>query len=197
MFSYIKGILTYKEPTNCTLDVHGIGFEIHITLSTYENLPIIGKEVKLLIHHYVREDAQRLYGFFTFEEKELFLLLISISGIGAKMALTILSGATPDQFKNRIISEDVKSLTLIPGIGKKTAQRIIIELGEKLTQLSGTSSDEMSITAKYPNTEEALRALISLGYNRAESTKAINKALKEIGNNGSLEQYIKIALNKM
>ncbi|MCK4447245.1 MAG: Holliday junction branch migration protein RuvA, partial [Candidatus Marinimicrobia bacterium] len=131
MFAYLKGLVDYKDPTLVVLDVNGIGYQINIPLSTYEVLPLKSKLVKLLIYYHVREDTQSLFGFATKEEKDLFLMLINISGIGPKMALTILSGATPAQFKNRIISGDVKALTLIPGIGMKTAKRIIVELREK------------------------------------------------------------------
>jgi Holliday junction DNA helicase RuvA len=128
MFACISGKLVQKEPTAVVIDANGIGYLINIPLSTYSALPAPGQNAKLLIYHHVREDIQALYGFSTKEEKDLFLLLINISGIGPKMAVTILSGANPDQFRKRIQDGDIKALTLIPGIGLKTAKRIVVEL---------------------------------------------------------------------
>ncbi len=186
-----------KEPTAVVVDVHGVGYWINVPLSTYEVLPPVNHPVKLLIYFHVREDIQALYGFATAEEKELFLMLINISGIGPKMALTILSGASPSQFKTRIRAGDEKALTLIPGIGPKTARRIILELGEKL----GTVQEQpMSLSQSAPlreKGEETLKALLSLGYRRQEAIQAIQKAIQELGEEATLEQYIKTALNKM
>lgn len=197
MFAYLSGNLVMKEPTAVVVDVHGVGYWINVPLSTYEVLPPVNHTVKLLIYFHVREDIQALYGFATAEEKELFLMLINISGIGPKMALTILSGASPSQFKTRIRAGDEKALTLIPGIGPKTARRIILELGEKL----GTDQEQpMSLSQSAPlreKGEETLKALLSLGYRRQEAIQAIQKAIQELGEEATLEQYIKTALNKM
>ena len=197
MFAYISGKLFQKEPTSVIIDVNGIGYQINIPLSTYSALPATGQNAKLLTYYHVREDIQALYGFATPEEKELFLLLISVSGIGPKMAMTILSGTSPEQFRHRILDGDVESLTLIPGIGLKTARRIIIELGEKIGQTSEVVSGELATVTLGATGEEALRALISLGYRRAEALNALRKAVKELGDSAPVEKYIKAALNQM
>ena len=197
MFAYISGKLFQKEPTSVIIDVNGIGYQINIPLSTYSALPATGQNTKLLTYYHVREDIQALYGFATPEEKELFLLLISVSGIGPKMAMTILSGTSPEQFRRRILDGDVESLTLIPGIGLKTARRIIVELGEKIGQTSEVVSGELATVTLGATGEEALRALISLGYRRAEALNALRKAVKELGDSAPVEKYIKAALNQM
>ncbi|HQO73469.1 MAG: Holliday junction ATP-dependent DNA helicase RuvA [Candidatus Marinimicrobia bacterium ADurb.Bin030] len=197
MFAYISGKLFQKEPTSVIIDVNGIGYQINIPLSTYSALPATGQNAKLLTYYHVREDIQALYGFATPEEKELFLLLISVSGIGPKMAMTILSGTSPEQFRRRILDGDVESLTLIPGIGLKTARRIIVELGEKMGQTSEVVSGELATVTLGATGEEALRALISLGYRRAEALNALRKAVKELGDSAPVEKYIKAALNQM
>ncbi|HQQ85370.1 MAG TPA: Holliday junction branch migration protein RuvA [Candidatus Marinimicrobia bacterium] len=197
MFAYISGKLFQKEPTSVIIDVNGIGYQINIPLSTYSALPATGQNAKLLTYYHVREDIQALYGFATPEEKELFLLLISVSGIGPKIAMTILSGTSPEQFRRRILDGDVESLTLIPGIGLKTARRIIVELGEKMGQTSEVVSGELATVTLGATGEEALRALISLGYRRAEALNALRKAVKELGDSAPVEKYIKAALNQM
>ncbi|MFA4838113.1 MAG: Holliday junction branch migration protein RuvA [Candidatus Neomarinimicrobiota bacterium] len=197
MFAYLKGILEHKEPTMVILDVNGVGYQITIPLSTYESLPAPHQMAKLLTYFHVREDIQALYGFATTDERNLFLMLIGISGIGPKMAITILSGASPEHFKRRIISGDVKALTLIPGIGLKTAKRIIIELREKLVGKDETVPEEMDEFSAGQDRDEALKALLSLGYRRSEALNALKKAHQQIGENGTVEQYVKVALNKM
>ncbi|HPC35555.1 MAG TPA: Holliday junction branch migration protein RuvA [Candidatus Marinimicrobia bacterium] len=197
MFAYISGKLVQKEPTLAIIDVNGIGYQVNIPLSTYSALPASGQIAKLLTYYHVREDVQALYGFATPEEKELFLLLISISGIGPKIAMTILSGTNPEQFRRRILDGDVHALTLIPGIGLKTARRIIVELGEKMGQTAELVPDELSTVALGAPGEEALRALISLGYRRPEALNALRKAAKELGDSAPVEKYIKAALNQM
>ena len=197
MFAYISGNLAQKNPTSVVIDVSGIGYEIFIPLSTYEALPPKNHQIKLLIYHYVREDVEALYGFITSDEKNLFQMLISISGIGPKVAISIMSGTNPEQFRNRIISGDVKALTLIPGIGVKTAKRIIVELREKFV-----GTDEHIPEAEggllLPHTaEEALKALLSLGYKRSESMAALRKVTKDIDKEASVEIFIKEALKKM
>ncbi len=197
MFAYLNGKVTYKEPTAVIIDINGVGYSVRIPLSTFQSLPDQGRSVKLYIHHHVREDDQALFGFATQEEKELFLMLINISGIGPKMAITMLSGATPQEFRNRIITNDVKALTLIPGVGKKTAQRIIMELKEKLSAVEAEMELDTSAAQIPIINEEALKALLSLGYKRSESLRALKRAYTEVGENGNLEKYLKVALNKI
>lgn len=197
MYEYISGKLITKEPTSAIVDVHGIGYKIFIPLSTYENIGQPGEPVKLLTHFKVREDDQSLYGFYSNSERDMFLLLNDVSGIGARTAISILSGASVSEFKQRIINQDVKALTLIPGIGKKTAQRIIVELAEKLPKLddSDATTPTAAVSTKSEVVDEAIRALVSLGYNKAQAEKSVTKAVVNLGNSATLEQYIKTALN--
>ncbi|MCK4641878.1 MAG: Holliday junction branch migration protein RuvA [Candidatus Marinimicrobia bacterium] len=197
MYAYLDGIVTYKDPTLLLLDVHGVGYEVLIPLSTFERLPRLNERIKLLIHYHVREDAQTLYGFYSKEEKDLFLKLINISGIGPKMAITILSGASPAQFKSRIIAGDVRALTLIPGIGLKTAKRIIVELREKMVGADDKVPEDLDAIFQTAVSDEALKALLSLGYKRSEAYNALKRASKELGSDAAVETILKVALNKM
>ena len=196
MFEYLSGIVKFKNPTGLVLDVNGVGYRIQIPLSTFEVLPNVEKPFQALIYFHVREDTQSLYGFASAEERDLFLMLIGISGIGPKMALSIMSGASPQQFRKRIIAGDVRALTQIPGIGLKTAKRIIIELKEKFTDADEEIPGESDIPLPSLS-EEALQALLSLGYRRGESLTALKKAAKELAADASIEDILKIALQKM
>ena len=197
MYEYISGKIISKEPTSVIVDVNGIGYIIHIPISTYENIGQQEEHVKLLIHFKVREDGQSLFGFASVAERDLFRLLIDVSGIGTRTAISILSGASVNEFKHKIINQDVKALTLIPGIGKKTAQRIIVELSEKLPKLSTPDKEGEKVTSQMFNqvADEAIRALVSLGYNKITSEKSVANAFAKLGEKATLEQYIKTALN--
>ena len=197
MIAYLDGIVTYKDPTRVLLDLNGVGYEVFIPLSTYERLPRLNERIKLLTYQHIREDIQVLYGFASADEKELFLLLIGISGIGPKMALTILSGATPAQFRQRILDGDVRALTLIPGIGQKTAQRIIVELREKIGGPGDQLPEGFETAFSGQLSDEALKALLSLGYRRSEALKALRKASEQLGADASVEQILKSALKNM
>ncbi|MBT3479006.1 MAG: Holliday junction branch migration protein RuvA [Candidatus Marinimicrobia bacterium] len=194
----ISGKLFAKSPTEAIIDIVGIRFRIRISISAYENLPNIGEAVALLTHLHVKEDILDLYGFKDDAERSLFMNLNTISGIGPRSAMNILSGTNPDEFKSRIVAGDVKSLTVIPGIGAKTAKRIIVELKEKFAadfdgkDDLGFTDDEDSLMVK-----DAINALQSLGYKQAQ----VNKTLKDLemaGDlSGGLEEIIRKALAKM
>lgn len=196
MFAYLQGILVSKQPTSVILDVHGVGYQVNISLSTFEALPPVREQAKLLIYYHSNNEIPELYGFATVEEKELFLMLISISGIGPRMAITILSGATPSQFKARIQAGDEKALCMIPGIGPKTAKRILVELSDKLGTTIEIPAPGGNIQLQ-PVGEEALKALISLGYRRSEALNAIQKATNQLGPEANLEQLLKTALQNI
>lgn len=185
-----------KSPTRAVIDVQGVGYEILIPVSSYEKLGAGGGTAKLLTYLHVREDIMQLFGFATREERELFLLLISVSGIGPKSALGILSSVAVDDFKKAIVHEDFDLLTAVPGIGKKTAQRMVVELKDKISKLA--ASGEMStriISSKDHMADEAMMAMISLGYARAVAEKAIVKALREHPDTAqTLQELIKAAL---
>ena len=204
MFAYIQGKLAHKDPTYAIIDVQGVGYEIRISLNTAD---AIGHEesCKLYTYLYVKEDAQLLFGFAEAGEKKLFLHLLSISGVGPSLALTILSSMSPPEIRNAIVQEDVKTIQQIKGIGGKTAQRIVLELKDRIKKemLTEGVGEEKSggISRISHNTlqEEALSALITLGLNRTAAEKSVQKALSEWqkkgqGTDPSLEELIKLAL---
>ncbi len=195
MISYLKGILTKKSPTEIIVDVVGIGYSVSISLSTYEQLSELNSEVLILTHHHIREDAQVLYGFATETEREMFRMLISVSGIGPKMAQTILSGIRPDELVRTISVSAISSLTAIPGVGKKTAERMVLELKDKVAKIEGSEK-----IIDLPNTgasirSEALTALVSLGFSREKAEQSLRGVLNEMnGKVISVEELIKRAL---
>ncbi|MBX7151205.1 Holliday junction branch migration protein RuvA [bacterium] len=197
MIAYLKGIIAEKNPTRTVLDVNGVGYEVLIPVSSYEKLGTIGESVQLLTYLHVREDIMQLFGFSTPDEREVFLLLISVSGIGPKSALGILSSVALPDFKKAIAQEDYNLLTAVPGIGKKTAQRLVVELKEKVAKIS--TSDEGTrapiVRSATDTTDEAMMALMSLGYAKAVAEKSITRALRENpGKEFSLQELIKAAL---
>lgn len=193
MITSLKGSLTEVSPTSITININGVGYEVLIPLSTFDRLPKVDSECRILTYLHVREDILQLYGFSTHEEKDLFKLLISISGIGPKMALTILSGMTTDNLKNAIATGDTDLLSEIPGIGKKIAQRLVVELKERIGGIT------IKTTKPIPKEEEillkdAIRALMNLGYKQLPAQSALEKALAEAKGKIELEELLKKAL---
>jgi holliday junction DNA helicase RuvA len=196
MIASLTGILKYKNPTEILIEVHGIGFTVSIPFSTFEKLGEVGSTVSLLTHFHVREDAQQLFGFLSNEERRLFKLLISVSGIGPKIAQGILSGMNVDELRINLHHGNIPALTAIPGVGKKTAERMILELRDKV---GGAVSDSEPVSALDAANSgirtEALQALTSLGYNLQIAEKSIRLVLNETeGSTISLEELIKRAL---
>lgn len=191
MIDSLTGVLKEKLPTYILLEVNGVGYGVHIPLSTYHKLPEVADEIRLLTHLVVREDNLSLYGFNTLEEKELFLALISTTGVGPKSALTILSSIEVAQFNQAIIKEDMLTLTSINGIGKKTAQRLMLELKDKLKKVELPTQfkpiDKKTI-------DDAILALISLGYKKGAATQAVQKAQDTLKERFGVEELIKTAL---
>lgn len=191
MIDSLIGKLKKILPTYILLEVNGVGYGVHISLSTYHKLPSVEEELRLWTHLVVREDDLSLYGFYTEEEKKLFLSLISISGVGPRSALTILSSIEVSQFKQAILKEDMFLLTSISGIGKKTAQRLILELKDKIKDI------EILTTIKPTEEriiEDAILALISLGYKKDTSTQAVHKAQTLLQEEFSIEELVKTSL---
>jgi len=176
MIARLAGILLDKNPPFLVIDVNGVGYEVEAPLGVFSDLPENGKQVAIVIHHHFSQDSQTLYGFASSGERELFRKLLKISGIGAKMALNILSGASGEELARYVSTADVASLTRLPGIGKKTAERIIMELRDKLTDLSiesgGTAMPAGTPISTEPATE-ASHALTSLGYKPAEVSRMV------------------------
>jgi holliday junction DNA helicase RuvA len=199
MIDYIRGILSDKEVTHVAVEAHGVGYGVGIPLSTYEKLPEPGAEVKLYIHYQVREDAHKLYGFFTKSEKEIFRQLIGITKIGPKVALSVLSGISINDLVNSINSEDPSRLEKIPGVGPKTAQRLVLELKGKLGP--STFSAQQSLSKNTPVKigaavvrEEAFAAMISLGYNDKQVLKALTRVEQTAASDAPVEEWIRKAL---
>ena len=197
MIDSIFGKLIKKEPTFAVIAMNGIRLKINISIATFEKLPQIGASIELVTYLHVREDILNLYGFTEEIEKDLFLKLIGVSGIGPRSAITILSGATPQEFKKRIISEDVKSLTVIPGIGPKTAKRIILEIKEKIVDEDVDISNLVGVERLSAEIKDVVQALLSLGYKRGQINEALKKIKKDDEIEGSVEELIKKALTKM
>lgn len=198
MFNYLLGKLVKKNPTSIILDVNGIGYQLNISLNTFEKLPEIENELRIFTVLIPREDSIQLYGFFDEDEKQMFEQLLSISGIGPKVAQSILSGISPDELRNYIIQGNSTALTNIPGVGKKTAERMIVELKDKLTKIS---TPEKIISKDAEDIRmQAFQALITLGYQRQLAEKAIRLALNEINSNKeelNIENLIKKALREL
>ena len=194
MIARLSGVLLDKNPPYLVIDVNGVGYEVEAPLGVFSDLPENGKQVAILIHHHFSQDSQTLYGFASLGERELFRKLLKISGIGAKMALNILSGASGDELARYVSTGDVASLTRLPGIGKKTAERIIIELRDKLEGIS-IGAGGSSVTGGAPigtdPASEASHALASLGFKPAEVSRMIS-AVAEPGMDA--EEIIRKAL---
>ena len=189
MIAHLSGTLLAKQATSVILDVGGVGYEVTIPLSTFYDLEEIGSTAKLRIYTYVREDSLQLFGFRTLRERELFLKLISVGGIGPKLGITILSGMSADEIILSIRTNNLGRLTSIPGIGKKTAERIVIELRDKIAALSGPQPDEdpgsrasrETASSADTITDDALSALLNFGYQKNAAEKALNSAMQEGG----------------
>jgi Holliday junction DNA helicase RuvA len=196
MIASLTGILKSKSPTEILIDVNGVGYSVTIPLSTYEKLGEVESQVTLLTHLHIREDAMQLFGFASPDERFFFKLLITVNGIGPKIAQGILSGITVADLKQHIAQENISALTAIPGVGRKTAERLIIELRDKIGKIDVTSSGAMTIQGEDGDLrQEALLALTSLGYNRPFAEKALRQVLAETkGEKPSLQDLIKRAL---
>lgn len=196
MITHICGLLIEKKAPLLTIDVNGIGYEIHAPMSTFYQLPEAGAKITLLTHFVVREDAQLLFGFFTERERRLFRALIKVNGVGPKLALTVLSGMETDHFVQCIQTQNTNALTHIPGVGKKTAERLIVEMRDALSQWNAPTVSTSQIELVDPNQviQDAISALTTLGYKPAEAKNAVGKVHQPNHNN---EQLIRLALQQM
>ncbi len=199
MIGRLRGILVSKQPPALLIDVNGVGYEVESPMSTFYQLPAVDQPVVLHTHMVVREDAQLLYGFASLEERALFRTLIKVNGVGAKLALTILSGISADEFVRCVRDEDSASLVRLPGIGKKTAERLIIEMRDRFKDWHGgdldatlpANSPAITVTNSQDPVKEALSALVALGYKPQEASRFIN-SLETDGK--SSEEIIRAAL---
>ena len=196
MIEYIKGTLENLAPTEAVVEAYGIGYKLLISLQTYEGLEG-KKDVIVYIHHYLREDEELYYGFATKDERELFRLLIGVSGVGAATARMMLSSLTCDEIRNAIIGNDINKIKSIKGIGLKSAQRLILELKDKIAKGEGSADNSALFnTQTNSDAEEASTALVLLGFTKANVGKAVAAVLKETPG-ASLEEIIKSALKKL
>ena len=197
MIAYLSGKLLEKKANTVILDVGGVGYEVSIPLSTFYELGEVGSDVSLRIYTYVREDAIQLFGFKTMRERDLYLRLLSVQGIGAKSGITMLSGMSADEIIMAIRTDDLARLTSIPGVGRKTAERLVIELRDKVGELAASGSSPLDATrATLPADaifEDALSALVNLGYQRVAAEKAVKQAAQE-GTEMSVQKLLRRAL---
>ena len=197
MIAHLIGKLIYKSPDHSIVDVNGIGYKIFTPLSTYYVLPKTGESVTLHIHTRVREDELKLFGFLTEEEQSIFEKLITINKVGPKLALGILSGMSPENLLTAIMSNDAARLSAIPGVGKKTAERLTLEMKDKLSDLTFELEHQQATETPKGPYEDALSALVNLGYKKPQAEKSLKSAYNRIGKGSSLEDLIKESLNNL
>lgn len=193
MITHIQGRLVEKTPTDVVIDCNGVGYHIHISLHTYSKIPN-AENIKLFTYLQIKEDAHSLFGFVEKSERELFKMLLSVSGIGASIARTMLSSMEPKQILNAIATADVVTIQSIKGIGTKTAQRVILDLKEKVLKIYDL--DEVSISSNNTNKDEALSALEVLGFNKKLAEKVIERIVKD-SPDATVESLIKLALKNL
>lgn len=199
MITFLRGRLVEALPTQAIVEVNGVGYEILIPLSSFDKLPSPGSEVQILTHLTIREDAHLLYGFMTSAERDLFRLLINtVSGIGPKIALNVLSGMNPVALRGAVAKGDVKALSQISGVGKKTAERIVVELKDKIGAAGAweATSAERSLSPDDQKVNDAVLALMALGFKQPEAHEAIRAAQAVLGPQASVEDLVRASLKK-
>lgn len=200
MIGQIRGTILEKQPPQLLVDVNGVGYEIDAPMSTFYRLPDVGQTVTLHTHFVVREDAHALFGFFTRDERLLFRTLLKVNGVGPRLALTVLSSIEPNEFVQCILNHDSDSLVRIPGVGKKTAERLIIEMRDKLASWHQTTPTELNLPSiksdslRKQTVQDAVAALIALGYKPQEASRAVSKVDED---NLTSEDIIRRALKEM
>ncbi|MDR0330297.1 MAG: Holliday junction branch migration protein RuvA [Chitinispirillales bacterium] len=200
MIEYIRGVLADKEISRIAVEAAGVGYSVAIPLSTYEKLPDAGKEVKVFIHYHMREDDVSLYGFAAKSEREVFRHLITVNSIGPKVAMGIMSGISIENLATYVNTGNTAGLKKIPGVGAKTAERIIVELKGKLGMYASAGTATLSqpsikiASGKATRQDEAFAAMMSLGYNDKQVAKAITRVEQEIGKDAPIEEWIRMAL---
>jgi Holliday junction DNA helicase RuvA len=199
MIAHLQGLLHFKSPEYLVIDLDGIGYEVHVPLSTFYDLPQVGSTVSLHIHTHVREDALKLYGFRSPEEKALFIRLISISGIGPRLAVNILSGISPVELVDSLSQNNVARLVSIPGVGRKTAERIMVELRDKVSTLAPGHDPTVPFKTAANETmiEDALSALLNLGYKKGVAQRAVENAKHRLEGEITLESLLKESLREL
>jgi holliday junction DNA helicase RuvA len=195
VIAHLRGQILYKIPNYVVIDCGGVGYELAISVATYTELREVGAEANLHVHTHVREDALQLFGFHDVTEKRLFEKLLTISGIGPKLAITVLSGISAERLVGAIRGGDHATLTRIPGIGKKTAERVVLELKDKLDDLAGFTAEGVVVRPSLGGTaDDVLSALVNLGYPRPIAQKAVESAAKDAAVAGDFERLFRAAM---
>jgi len=199
LIAFLQGVLTAKFPDRVEVDVNGVGYELFVSQKTLQSVPPIGKTVLLKTYLHVREDLLQLFGFLRDVEKQAFLLGLSVSGVGPKAAMNILSTFTPDAFYQAILRNDLPLLKSIPGIGQKTAQHLVLELKDKVTKLvgGGVLTDESGFNVESKSISDALQAMMALGYSAVESRRAVLTAAQTLGEKTTVEEILRTSLKSI
>lgn len=196
MIEYVSGILSSKKLTLAVVDVQGLGYRLFIPTSTFDRLPTVGKRVRLYTHQYVREDVLHLYGFLTLPERALFVLMIGISGVGPRLALAALSAMTPAEIQQAVLDGDGARLVTIPGVGRKTADRLVVELRDRVESLDVTASSTVSPSGAREGRADALAALEVLGLRKSVARRRIDKVLRAHPELDGADEIIRHALRE-
>jgi Holliday junction DNA helicase RuvA len=199
VIAFLQGVLAAKTAEAIELDVNGVGYELLVSRKTFQTLPGIGQTVLLKTYLHVREDILQLYGFHKDVEKHAFLLLISVSGIGPRAAMNILSSFAPENLYQLILQNDITSLRSAPGVGQKTAQHIVLELKDKVTKLfgSGVFVEDEALGVETKNLSDAIQAMMALGYSPAESRRAVLTAVQSVGTQSTVEELLRFSLKSV
>ena len=199
MIAFLQGILTAKFTDRVELDVNGVGYEVFVSQKTLQAVPPVGKNILLKTYLHVREDILQVFGFLKDSEKQEFLLSLSVSGVGPKAAMNVLSTFTPEAFYQAVLHNDINALRSIPGIGQKTAQHLVLELRDKVTKLTGLGvlEAESAFNVESKNISDALQAMMSLGYTAVESRRLVLTAVQSLGDKSTVEEILKSSLKSI
>ncbi|WP_068471438.1 Holliday junction branch migration protein RuvA [Candidatus Protochlamydia phocaeensis] len=198
MFAYLKGVLTLSQPSQAVVEVNGVGYILFIPSRVYGELPPLGQAVQFYTSFVVREFSHALYGFLSCQERDIFEVLMNISGVGPKLALSLIGHLSFAELQSAVINQNVPTLCRVPGVGKKTAERLIVELKDKLPSLAALDPSEYAVDhqadPKAKHIQDAMLALINLGYNQTTAQKAVKQSLKDLSEDSDLATLIRVAL---
>ena len=199
MIAFLQGVLAQKFSDRLELDVNGVGYEVFVSQKTLQSAPPVGQNILLKTHLHVREDVQQLFGFLSDSEKQAFLLALSVSGVGPKAAMNILSALSPDAFYQALLRNDLATLRSVTGIGPKSAQHLVLELKDKVTKLMGGEVliGEAAFNVETKNIADAVQAMMALGYSAAESRRAVLTAAQGLGGNSTVEEILRSSLKSI
>ncbi len=199
MIAFLQGVLAAKLTDRVELDVNGVGYEVFVSQKTLQSIPAVGKSVLLKTYLHVREDIQQLFGFLKDSEKQAFLMALSVSGVGPKAAMNVLSTYSPEAFFEAVLHNDLAGLKSIPGIGQKTAQHLVLELKDKVTKMmgSGVFPEESVLGSESKALSDALQAMMALGYSAIESRRAVLSSVQSLGEKATVEELLKASLKSV